>query len=96
MEDTWTIKVTYTQLLLLMSSVEAYSPSGVFFTQEEKEDFQPTNINFSLFPLMGLDGRVPKSEKRQRKITKAQNELLNWLSGTAKPTQPDNLAPILQ
>lgn len=38
MLDSWTIKVTYTQLLLLMSSVEAYSPSGVFFTQEEKEE----------------------------------------------------------
>ncbi len=48
-------------------------------TQEEKEDFQPTNINFSLFPLMGLDGRVPKSEKRQRKIARAQAELLVWL-----------------
>ncbi|OQW50245.1 MAG: methylenetetrahydrofolate--tRNA-(uracil(54)-C(5))-methyltransferase (FADH(2)-oxidizing) TrmFO [Proteobacteria bacterium SG_bin7] len=47
-------------------------------TQEEKEDFQPTNINFSLFPLMGLDSKVPKKEKRQRKITLAQNELLNW------------------
>lgn len=47
-------------------------------TQEEKEDFQPTNINFSLFPLMGLDHKVPKQEKRQRKITLAQNEMLNW------------------
>jgi hypothetical protein len=38
MMETWTIKVTYPQLLLLLSSVEAYSPSGVFFTEEEKEE----------------------------------------------------------
>lgn len=58
-------------------------------TQEEKEDFQPTNINFSLFPLMGLGDRVPKAEKRQRKIAKAQTEMLSWdrLSPAFQPNQ---------
>ncbi len=62
-------------------------------TLEEKDNFQPTNINFSLFPLLGLDGRVPKQEKRQRKIDIAKAELLKWL-GESTLAPAAEVAPI--
>lgn len=55
---------------------------------EEKENFQPTNINFSLFPLMGLGRSVPKDEKRRRKLVLAQAEIVKWIQ---KPTTAETL-----
>ena len=48
---------------------------------EEKEQFQPTNINFSLFPLLGMDirGRKEREKKREIQLGRAKNAMLKWL-----------------
>mgnify|MGYP003393393227 CR=1 FL=1 len=53
-------------------------------TGEEKIDFQPTNINFGLFPQLGLDEprKVPKADRRDRKLVIAKEAFAKWL-GTA-------------
>lgn len=43
---------------------------------EDKEDFQPTNINFGLFP--ALEGRMPKDKKREMILSRAQLAFMNW------------------
>ena len=51
-------------------------------TGEEKEEFQPTNINFGLLPEIAPDGRkkIPKREKRDMKIALAKEVFQRWLS----------------
>lgn len=44
---------------------------------EQKEHFQPTNINFGLFP--NLDGRWNKQEKKTKQIEIAKANLTQWL-----------------
>lgn len=50
-------------------------------TGEEKDEFQPTNINFGLFPHLGLEEphKVPKAEKRDRKLAKAKEVFAEWV-----------------
>ncbi len=43
---------------------------------EDKEDFQPTNINFGLFP--AIEERMPKDKKRELILSRAQMAFLNW------------------
>lgn len=65
---------------------------------EEKDHFQPTNINFSLFPQLtdsGLKGRRNKAEKRTRQIERAQVSFKNWrfdLAPRAQNSQELSLA----
>lgn len=47
-------------------------------TDETKEDFQPTNINFGLFP--ALEGRWPKDKKRQMILDRARDQFNLWNS----------------
>lgn len=52
-------------------------------TDSEREHFQPTNINFSLFPIpkeSGLKGRSNKRKKRDRMIEIAQQSFTQWLN----------------
>jgi methylenetetrahydrofolate--tRNA-(uracil-5-)-methyltransferase len=44
----------------------------------EKEHFQPTNINFGLFP--GIEQRLPKDEKKARQLSLAQSSFEEWVS----------------
>lgn len=53
---------------------------------EEKQNFQPTNINFGLFPPMNLDRRTPKPLRRQKMIDRAQQAFTAWLA--QEPRQP--------
>lgn len=48
---------------------------------EEKDLFQPTNINFSLFPLLDtkIHGRKFKEQKRQMNIDRAKQVMTAWL-----------------
>lgn len=46
-------------------------------TQEEKENFQPTNINFGLFPR--IDKKMPKDQKKMKIIEAAKESLISWL-----------------
>lgn len=45
-------------------------------TQEEKKNFQPTNINFSLFP--PIEEKMQKDQKRALILKKAQDHLSQW------------------
>ncbi|MFK8139183.1 MAG: methylenetetrahydrofolate--tRNA-(uracil(54)-C(5))-methyltransferase (FADH(2)-oxidizing) TrmFO [Bdellovibrionales bacterium] len=46
---------------------------------EEKEMFQPTNINFGLFPALVSDRKkIPKKEKRELVIQRAKESFSNW------------------
>lgn len=45
---------------------------------EDKEDFQPTNINFGLFP--ALEGRMQKDKKREMILTRAQQSFADWMN----------------
>ena len=49
---------------------------------EEKEHFQPTNINFGLFSPLDviLKGKQKKERKRALQIERAQNEFTEWLT----------------
>lgn len=56
-------------------------------TQEKKENFQPTNINFGLFPnlepqeLLDEKGKkISKESKKEKQILRAQKAFLDWLS----------------
>ncbi|MGE3972966.1 MAG: methylenetetrahydrofolate--tRNA-(uracil(54)-C(5))-methyltransferase (FADH(2)-oxidizing) TrmFO [Bdellovibrionales bacterium] len=44
----------------------------------EKEHFQPTNINFGLFP--GVPQKLPKDEKKALQIKSAQSAMESWVS----------------
>lgn len=44
---------------------------------EPKERFQPTNINFGLFP--NIFERMPKDKKKERQIANARAAFLQWL-----------------
>ncbi|HEX4925355.1 MAG TPA: methylenetetrahydrofolate--tRNA-(uracil(54)-C(5))-methyltransferase (FADH(2)-oxidizing) TrmFO [Bdellovibrionales bacterium] len=46
---------------------------------EPKERFQPTNINFGLFP--NIFERMPKDKKKERQIAAAREAFSAWLSG---------------
>ena len=50
-------------------------------TMEKKDNFQPTNINFGLFPAVPLEGRkkLPKDLKKQKQIERAQSAFKAWL-----------------
>lgn len=54
-------------------------------TEPEKEDFQPTNINFGLFP--AIEGRVPKDKKREMILQKARQAFLQWKNGESLLSQ---------
>ncbi len=49
-------------------------------TNEKKDNFQPTNINFGLFPGVPLEGRkkLPKDIKKQKQIETAQSAFNEW------------------
>lgn len=50
---------------------------------EEKENFQPTNINFSLFPAVegkAFRGRKGREKRRDLQLSKAKASLNKWLS----------------
>ena len=51
-------------------------------TLEKKDNFQPTNINFGLFPAIPQEGRkkLPKDVKKQKQIENAQSAFKTWLS----------------
>jgi methylenetetrahydrofolate--tRNA-(uracil-5-)-methyltransferase len=52
-------------------------------TLEDKENFQPTNINFGLFPAVeNTTGRrkIPKDQKKALALEKARESLLSWLA----------------
>lgn len=51
-------------------------------TDSIKEDFQPTNINFGLFP--AIEGRFPKDKKREMILQRARKEFLTWTSPNAE------------
>ena len=56
-------------------------------TGEEKEEFQPTNINFGLFP--PLETKARKREKRDLQVKRARKAFANWLSGYEPFTQTE-------
>ena len=37
-EDKWVIELTYTELMFLKSAVKNYNPSGIWFTEENKQE----------------------------------------------------------
>ncbi|MCJ8275489.1 MAG: FAD-dependent oxidoreductase, partial [Bdellovibrionales bacterium] len=45
-------------------------------TGEEKDEFQPTNINFGLFP--PLEKKVKKREKRDLVVARARQHFTQW------------------
>ncbi len=49
---------------------------------EPKKDFQPTNINFGLFPLLGMEIRTQadREKKRELQLERAKTALLGWLT----------------
>ena len=52
---------------------------------EEKEYFQPTNINFGLMPPYAIpEGdkrkKIPKRERRDRMLVRAKESFENWLN----------------
>lgn len=51
---------------------------------EPKKDFQPTNINFGLFPLLGMEIRTQadREKKRELQLERAKTALQGWLSPT--------------
>lgn len=49
---------------------------------EEKEIFQPTNINFGLFPKLELPRKINKKDKRAKVIARARESFENWLSNS--------------
>jgi methylenetetrahydrofolate--tRNA-(uracil-5-)-methyltransferase len=50
-------------------------------TKEEKPNFQPTNINFGLFPRAQLTGKKPdKQLQRERQLENAKTALIQWLN----------------
>ena len=57
-------------------------------TGEEKEDFQPTNINFGLFPPLNV--RARKREKRDLHIQRAREHFTDWLKSYETFTHTEN------
>lgn len=47
---------------------------------EEKEQFQPTNINFGLFPKFETPRKMNKKDKRAKVIARAREAFENWYS----------------
>lgn len=56
-------------------------------TGEEKPDFQPTNINFGLFPAM--EGRFPKEKKREMILERARRGFKAWQGSSGSDTFTD-------
>lgn len=48
-------------------------------TGEEKKEFQPTNINFGLFPIYETPKKIPKKLKREKILERAKNTFSSWL-----------------
>lgn len=57
---------------------------------EEKKHFQPTNINFGLFPIINTKVRSTqeKEEKRNRQLSLAKEALIDYLSTPLKEFSP--------
>lgn len=47
-------------------------------TMEEKDNFQPTNINFGLFPKLETAKKIKKDIKKRTQIINARKAFLNW------------------
>lgn len=61
---------------------------------EDNEYFQPTNINFGLFPVIeGIDGRKKEQKdiKRQRQLDGAKSALMDWMR--SKAIRPSPISP---
>ena len=54
---------------------------------EDNDHFQPTNINFSLFPRVELPvkSRNDKKMKRELQLSRAKEALLSWLTPSESP-----------
>lgn len=63
-------------------------------TLEEKENFQPTNINFGLFP--SIPENIHKSQKREFQIARAREEFLGWMQELGVSLREDALPVIAQ
>jgi methylenetetrahydrofolate--tRNA-(uracil-5-)-methyltransferase len=56
-----------------------------------REQFSPTNINFGLLP--GLEGRVPKRDRKKLIAERARRDLTLWLSSIGRIAQTSVHAP---
>ncbi|MBY0314706.1 MAG: methylenetetrahydrofolate--tRNA-(uracil(54)-C(5))-methyltransferase (FADH(2)-oxidizing) TrmFO [Bdellovibrionales bacterium] len=56
-------------------------------TLEDKDNFQPTNINFGLFPPLSISKKLPKDEKKRRIIERARQTFSAWAFDSKKPDQ---------
>jgi methylenetetrahydrofolate--tRNA-(uracil-5-)-methyltransferase len=63
-------------------------------TLEEKENFQPTNINFGLFPM--IPESIHKSQKREYQISRARDEFQTWLKTLGISVREETLPVIAQ
>jgi methylenetetrahydrofolate--tRNA-(uracil-5-)-methyltransferase len=52
-------------------------------TLEEKQNFQPTNINFGLFPALEVPRKTPKDEKKKLVIQRARTAFTKWMTSTS-------------
>ena len=50
-------------------------------TGEEKDDFQPTNINFGLIPAIVSEKKIPKDQKKKMQIENAKRAFSEWQTG---------------
>lgn len=57
---------------------------------EDNDHFQPTNINFSLFPAIELDPKVQRQKdlKRARILERAKVKFLDWMIAQGAPPKP--------
>lgn len=60
-------------------------------TKSEASDYQPSNINYSLFP--GLNRRVPKREKKDAYLARATGAASPWWDVVEAVLGPSPLAP---
>jgi len=71
------------QTLIVPPRESAFGSLLNAITDETKDHFQPTNINFSLFP--PIEGRIDKSIKRQMQIDRARAQVHHWLQEQSLP-----------
>jgi len=57
-----------------------------YITSAESRNFQPMNVNYGLFP--PLEGKIRKSERRQRLAQRALDDLETWRVRFAQQLQP--------
>lgn len=55
-------------------------------TQEEKDNFQPTNINFGLFPK--LEAKMQKDLKKKEQILRARKAFAQWRGASLSDLEP--------